>query len=55
MENNSYQIIETADTDDWLEKRKLGIGASEAAVIMGESSWGSPLSLAMNGLSGVTD
>lgn len=42
---SDYEIIETTDHADWLEKRNLGIGASDAAVIMGVSSWKSPFAL----------
>lgn len=35
----------TADRDRWLEARRAGIGASDAAVILGVSKWKSPLQL----------
>jgi putative phage-type endonuclease len=35
----------TTDRDHWLEARRAGIGASDAAVILGVSKWKSPLQL----------
>lgn len=33
------------DRETWLEKRKLGVGASETPILMGLSPWGSPFEL----------
>lgn len=34
-----------ANTPEWLRARKQGIGASEAAAILGDTSWGTPLTI----------
>lgn len=34
-----------SNTDEWLHLRKRGIGASEAAAVLGDSSWGTPLTV----------
>lgn len=42
----SYRILPGApNTDEWLRSRKCGIGASEAAAILGDTSWGTPLTI----------
>lgn len=43
----SYDIVEvTPDTPEWLEERRNSVGASEAAALIGESSYGdTPMSL----------
>jgi len=40
-----YTIIGSADDDGWLDRRYQGIGASEIAVVLGESQWQSVLEL----------
>lgn len=48
-----YRILEaTTNTEAWLRARKVGIGASEAAAILGLSGYGTPLSVY---LSKITD
>ena len=37
--------IDAGDRDSWLEARRHGIGASDAAVVLGLSPWASPLTL----------
>lgn len=37
--------VTTADRDEWLAERQSGIGASEAAMAIGVSRWGTPLDL----------
>lgn len=44
----SYRILIPADktnTPEWLGHRKCGIGASEAAAILGDTKWGTPLTV----------
>lgn len=41
----AYEIVCRAADADWLKHRGLGIGASEAAVLIGESPWKSVLQL----------
>lgn len=41
----SYETISTSSHEDWLHKRRLGIGASEMAAVLGLSRWTSPLAL----------
>lgn len=42
----NYTIIcDTSDEDRWLAERLTGIGASEIAAVLGESHWGSALSV----------
>lgn len=42
----TYKILcDTSDRAAWLKIRNLGVGASESAVLLGESHWGSPLKL----------
>lgn len=42
----NYRILPGApNTDEWLQSRKQGIGASEAAAILGETGWGTPLTI----------
>jgi putative phage-type endonuclease len=38
-------LLAEQGTEDWLRLRKTGVGASEAAAILGETSWGTPLSV----------
>lgn len=40
-----FTVIETEDRADWLAKRRQGIGASDAAGVLGVSPWSSPVSL----------
>jgi putative phage-type endonuclease len=42
----TYRVLtEESNTDEWLRLRKQGIGASEAAAILGDTNWGSPLTV----------
>jgi len=42
----AYEVVcDTADEAVWLEHRNTGIGASEIAILLGESDWGSNLEL----------
>lgn len=44
----SYHVVvpaEKTNTDEWLHGRKGGIGASEAAAILGDTKWGTPLTV----------
>ena len=41
----SSQVIELASERDWLEARRRGIGASEAAAVLGVSPYATPISL----------
>ncbi len=42
----TYRVLPgAANTDEWLRSRKQGIGASEAAAILGDTSWGTPLTI----------
>jgi putative phage-type endonuclease len=41
----SYEIITTSYADDWLGKRAMGIGSSDAAAILNESPWKSAFGL----------
>ncbi|MDM4761917.1 YqaJ viral recombinase family protein [Galbitalea sp. SE-J8] len=44
----SYRVLTaTANTDEWLRLRQSGIGASEAAAVLGDTNWGSPLTVYM--------
>jgi putative phage-type endonuclease len=45
MGGPSYLVIECATEAEWLEQRRQGIGASEAAAILGASPWQSALSV----------
>lgn len=40
-----YDVIECKDQDDWLSRRKEGIGASEASAVIGVSPWLTPAEL----------
>ena len=40
-----FEVIEFADRDEWLAKRRQGIGASDAAGVLGISPWSSPVSV----------
>ena len=43
---SSYDIIcSSSDRERWLEERRKGIGASEAAAVLGVSRWRTPLSV----------
>lgn len=37
------ELLRCADRDHWLRERRNGIGASDAAAILGENPWASPL------------
>jgi len=41
----TYISTKGMDRDEWLEKRREGIGGSDAAAVMGESAWSGPLSV----------
>jgi putative phage-type endonuclease len=42
----SYRVLCTqSNTIEWLALRKCGIGASEAAAILGDTKWGTPLTV----------
>lgn len=42
----SYRVLTaTSNTPDWLRLRKQGIGASESAAILGDTNWGTPLTI----------
>lgn len=42
----TYRILCTeSNTPEWLALRKQGIGASEAAAILGDTAWGTPLTV----------
>ena len=42
----SYTVLTTeSNNPEWLRLRKLGIGASEAAAILGDTKWGTPLTV----------
>jgi len=41
----SYTEIVCASRAEWLEQRRQGIGASDAAVILGLTKWKSPMGL----------
>lgn len=48
----SYTVIEAApNTPEWLRARKCGVGASEAAAVLGDSSWGTPLTVYLDKIS----
>lgn len=40
-----YVVLGSSEDDDWADRRHQGIGASEIAVVMGESQWQSILEL----------
>lgn len=44
-------LLAEQGTEEWLRQRKLGVGASEAAAILGETSWGSPLTVYLDKVS----
>ncbi|MGG7510921.1 YqaJ viral recombinase family protein [Plantibacter sp. YIM 135249] len=51
-----YQVLTgESNTPEWLRKRKLGIGASEAAAILGLSGYGTPLSVFLDKTSDAID
>jgi predicted phage-related endonuclease len=39
------QFVRYPDRESWLEARRFSIGSSDAAALMGESNWASPLTL----------
>lgn len=42
----SYRVLTTeSNTPEWLRLRKCGIGASEGAAILGDTKWGTPLTV----------
>lgn len=44
--DRAYRILcAESNTPDWLRLRKSGIGASEAAAILGDTAWGTPRSI----------
>lgn len=44
----SYRVLcKESNTPEWLQLRKQGIGASEAAAVLGDTSWGTPLTVYM--------
>lgn len=47
MTRTFYDILvpHGAPREQWLEARHVGIGASEAAAVLGDSAWGTPLSV----------
>ena len=45
MEEVEARLTRYASREEWLKARASGIGGSEAAIIMGASSWGSPYQL----------
>lgn len=47
MSPRQYRVLVRAGASrrDWLEGRKVGIGASESAAVLGDTAWGSPLSV----------
>lgn len=45
MVENAYEVVCRADDPDWLERRSIGIGASEIAACLGEDPWRSEFSL----------
>lgn len=46
VQSAPFRILsETSDEAAWLKARRLGIGASEIAILLGCSDWGSPLDL----------
>lgn len=42
---HAYEVVCRADDPDWLERRSVGIGASEIAAALGEDPWRSEFSL----------
>lgn len=40
-----YEVVSKVSDDDWLERRTLGIGSSDAAAMLGESPWKSAFGL----------
>lgn len=52
----TYTVLDPApDTAHWLRLRKQGLGASDAAAILGLSKWGTPLSVYLDKLSDSID
>ena len=52
----AYEVIcDDTDRANWLELRRTGIGASEMAAILGESTWGSALSIYTGKVHDTTD
>jgi putative phage-type endonuclease len=47
-------LLAEQGTPEWLQQRKCGIGASEAAAVLGETSWGSPLTVYLDKRSDTT-
>lgn len=51
-----YRVLtEEPNTTEWLRLRKQGIGASEAAAVLGDTSWGTPLTVYMEKTSDLID
>lgn len=42
---SAYEVVTPSYADDWLEKRAMGIGSSDAAAMLGESPWKSAFGL----------
>lgn len=43
LQEKTYRVLlGESNTDEWLRLRKLGVGASEAAAVLGDSAWGTP-------------
>lgn len=52
----TYSVIDPSpDTAHWLRMRKQGLGASDAAAVLGLSKWGTPLSVYLDKLSDSID
>ena len=43
-----YISTRNMSREEWLEKRRGGVGGSDCAAVMGESAWGSPLTVYMD-------
>jgi predicted phage-related endonuclease len=43
--SDDLRFVRYPDRESWLEARRFAIGSSDAAAIMGESNWASPVSL----------
>lgn len=52
----TYRVLTAeSNTTDWLKLRKQGIGASEAAAVLGDTSWGTPLTVYLEKTSDLVD
>jgi putative phage-type endonuclease len=55
-DNRPYRVlVSESNTPEWLRARKVGIGASEAAAILGLSGYGTPLTVYLDKLTDTID